>query len=173
MPVGSGRIQFIVSGPFLLLLILSTGFFIAGFWLYTHQPPPVLPPSPPFYISRAETALRPCFQCVGPDGKLKPQSEWRLGKIVDIPQDEHWWFAPIWDHEQPINIDNIPMLAVHPAANKERPWYGFDQHRVFFAVLQDLEPRFALEHPAPPPPQPTPAPAAPATADAPASIPQP
>jgi hypothetical protein len=170
MDAGFGRVQFVISGPFLLLLLLAVGFFTGGFWLYTHQPPPVLPTSPPYYVSRSETALRPCFQCIGFGGKLKPQSEWKLGKTADIPAGERWWFAPVEEHLVSVKIDGVPMLAVHPATNKEKPWYGFDQRRVFFAVMQDLEPRFAIDHPALPPAQtPTPQP----TTDATQPVPQP
>jgi hypothetical protein len=172
MATGSGRVQFVISGPFLLLVVLALGFFAGGFWLYTHQPPPVLPPAPPYYVNRTSTALRPCFQCIGTDGRLKAQPEWKLGKALDIPADERWWFAPVEEQPTPVKIDGIPLLAVHPAANKDKPWYGFDQRRVFLAVMQDLEPRFAIEHPAPPPIS-APIPAPQPTTDAPPPIPQP
>jgi hypothetical protein len=163
------RIQFIVSGPFLLLLLLAAGFMTAGFWLYTHQPPPPKPQSPAYYVNHTLTAIRPCYQCVATDGKLKATPEWKLGKTVEIPTGEQWWFAPVEDPPAPTKIDGIPMLAVYPARDNTKPWEGFDQRRIMLVVLQDVDGRFTIEHPAPPPPAqadappPSPAPDAPAT----------
>ena len=158
MPSGTHRVQFVVSGPFLFLLLLSTGLTVAGFWLYTHPPPPVVVKAPPFYVNRVATALRPCSQCMNSDGTLKEKQKWKLGRTVSIPNGEQWWFASISDSAEPITIDRVPMLAVHPAINKDAPWEGFDQRKIFFVVAQDLDPRTAIEHPAPPPPPPTPEP---------------
>ena len=152
------RIQFIISGPFILLLLLATGFLVAGFWRYTHQPPPQIPPTPPYYVNRISTALRPCYQCLETASKLKRRSDWKLGNVLDIPLGEQWWFAPVEDHPAPVKIDGVPMLPVHPAANKEKPWSGFDQRRVYLVVFQDLDGRFSIEHPPPPLPTPVPAP---------------
>ena len=150
MAAGS-RIQFVISGPFLLLLLLSTGLMTAGFWLYTHQPPPPRPQSPAYYVNRSLTAIRPCYQCVAQDGALKPVQSWKVGKTVEIPTGEQWWFAPVEDPPIPTKIEGIPMLAVHPAKENDKPWDGFDQRRVVLVVFQDVEGKFALEHPAPPP----------------------
>jgi hypothetical protein len=152
MPSEFRRVQFVVSGPFLLLLLLAAGFETAGLWLYTHQPPPPLPQTPPYYVNRTVTAVRPCFQCAGPDGKLKPQESWKFGKTVEIPQGEQWWFSPVEEHELPVKVDGIAMLAVHPAMQSDEPWEGFDQRRVLLVVFQDLDARFIIEHPVPPPP---------------------
>jgi hypothetical protein len=162
MPGSPPRIQFVISGPFLVLLFLAAAFFQAGFWLYTHQPPPPKPQTPPYYVNRTLTATRPCFQCVGTDGKLQPSPEWKLGKASEIPAGQQWWFAPVEDPSTPVKIDDIPMLAVHPASNNEAPWEGFDQRKILLVVFQDLDARFAIEHPAPPVPPPSPTPAAPA-----------
>src|SRR5437588_445266 len=138
MPSGQSRIQFIISGPFLLLLLLSAGFMTAGFWIYTHpSPPPPPAPGPPYYINRTLTAVRPCYQCLTAGGKLKSQVEWKLGKSADIPAGEQWWFAPVEDPPTVARIDGIPMLAVHPAREKDKPWDGFDQGRVLLVVFQD------------------------------------
>jgi hypothetical protein len=150
----------VISGWSLGFLVLSIGFLASGFWLYTHQPPPPLPPSPPYFISRTATAIRPCFQCLGIDGKLKHSKEWRLGKALEVPEDKRWWFAPVEEHAAPIKVDNIPMLAVRPAIDNDKPWFGFDQRKVYLVVFQDLEARFSIEHPAPPP---LPAPSSPPT----------
>jgi hypothetical protein len=157
MGAGNGRIQIVISGPFLLLLIMTAGLWTAGFWLYTHPPPPPpRPPSPPYYVNRTLTAVRPCYQCVGTDGKLKPQPQWRLARATDIPAGEQWWFAPIEDPPSTPKIEGIPMLAVHPAREKDKPWDGFDQGRVLLVVFQDLEPRLTIDHPTPPPTSPPP-----------------
>src|ERR1700722_11206203 len=129
------RIQFIISGPFVLLVLLAGGLMTAGFWLYTHQPPPARPQSPPYYVNRTLTAIRPCFQCVGIDGKLKAWPEWKIGKSSEIPAGQQWWFAPVEEPPTPVRIDDIPMLPVHPASNNEAPWEGFDQRKVFLVVL--------------------------------------
>ena len=147
------RIQFVISGPFLLLLLLAAGFFQAGFWLYIHQPPPPKPQSPPYYVNHTLTAVRPCYGCVGADGKLKASSEWRFGKTVEIPPGEQWWFAPVEDPPEPTKVDGIPMLAVYPAKDSTKAWEGFDQHRVMLVVLQDVNGRFQIDHPVLPPPQ--------------------
>jgi hypothetical protein len=158
MSGGTPRIQFVISGPFLLLLLLAAGFMAAGFWLYTHQSPPPQPQTPPYYVNRTTTAVRPCFQCIGADGKLKAPESWKFGKIIEIPEGQQWWFSPVEEHESPVRVDGILMLAVHPAAQNEKPWEGFDQRRVLLVVFQDLDARFSIEHPAPPPePAPTPA----------------
>ncbi|HXP83378.1 MAG TPA: hypothetical protein VN841_01580 [Bryobacteraceae bacterium] len=151
MSKNARRIQFVISGPFLLLLLLAAGLETAGFWLYTHQPPPQPPQTPPYYVNRTVTAVRPCFQCQGADGKLKPPESWKFGKTVEIPEGQQWWFSPVEEHELPVKVDGIPMLALHPAAQNDKPWEGFDQRRVLLVVFQDLDARFSIEHPAPPP----------------------
>ena len=162
MAESNRRIQFIISGPFLLLLLLASGFIGAGFYLYTHQPPPPKQQFPPYYINRNSTAVRPCYQCVSVDGKLKASTEWKLAKATEIPPGEVWWFSPVTDPPDPVSVDGVPMLAVHPARDNQKPWEGFNEHSVLMVVSQDLEPKFAIEHPAPPPPPadatPTPAP---------------
>ena len=95
MASGESRIQFVVSGPVLFLLLLSAGLMTFGFWLYTHQPPPVPVTGPPYFVNKVATAIRACFSCVGSDGKLKPQPQWKLGKTISIPDKETWWFAPV------------------------------------------------------------------------------
>jgi hypothetical protein len=154
MATGTGRIQFVISGPFLLLLLLAAGFMTAGFYLYTHRPPPPKPQNPPYYVNRISTAVRPCFQCVASDGTLKNSAEWKMAKPAEIPAGEVWWFSPIADPPLPTNVDGVPMLAVHPAKDNQKPWEGFDKYRVLLVVFQDLEPKFAIEHPAPLPPEP-------------------
>jgi hypothetical protein len=158
MSANANRIQFVISGPFIVLLLLATGFLGGGFWLYTHQPPPPVPQTPPYYVNRISTALRPCYQCLETASKLKPRADWKLGNVVDIPTGEQWWFAPVEDHPTPAKIDGVPMLAVHPSANREKPWSGFDQRKVYLVVFQDLDGRFSIEHPPPPPPTPVPVP---------------
>lgn len=146
------RVQFVISGPFLLLLLLSAGFMTAGFWLYTHPPPPPpAPPNPTYYVNRTLTAVRTCYLCSGIDGKLKPQQQWKLGWATDIPAGEQWWFAPVEDSPTVVKVEGIPMLAVHPARENDKPWDGFDQGRVLLVVFQDLEPRFSIDHATPPP----------------------
>ena len=149
MPENIRRVQFVISGWFLFFLILGAGCFAGAYWIYTHQP---LPQTPPYYVNRTATAVRPCFQCVASNGKLKERLDWKLGKAIDIPAEERWWFAPVEEQPNPVKVDGIPMLAVHPAADKDKPWYGFDQHRVYLAVFQDLDARNNIEHPVPPSP---------------------
>jgi hypothetical protein len=155
----------VISGWSLGFLLFSIGFFTSGFWLYTHQPPPPVPQSSPYYVNHVVTAVRPCLQCVAADGKLKLSREWKLGKPIDVPSGEQWWFAPVEQALNPVKIDGIPMLAVHPATDKDKPWYGFDQRRVLLAVLQDLDPKYSIDHPAPLPTIPAQPSATPATPD--------
>jgi hypothetical protein len=54
------------------------------------------------------------------------------------------------------------VLAVHPAKDNTKPWEGFDQRKVVLVVFQDVDARFAIEHPPPPPPAAVPAPDSPA-----------
>jgi hypothetical protein len=147
------RIQFVISGPFLLLLLLAAGSMSAGFYLYTHQPPPPKPQVPPYYVNRNSTAVRPCYQCVTVDGNLKTSTEWKLAKATEIPSGEQWWFSPVTDPPDPVSVDGVAMLALHPARDNQKPWEGFDERRVLMVVSQDLDPKFVIEHPAPPPPQ--------------------
>ncbi len=163
MMAGKGLVQFVVSGRFIVLLLLAGGFLAAGLWLYTHQP---IPQTPPYYVNRVATALRPCFQCVDSESKLRAQQAWKFGKTIEIQTDERWWFAPVEDRPAAVKVDGVPMLAVHPAVHNDKPWFGFDQHRVYFVVFQDLDPRFTIEHPTPPPAPAVPAPEPPVSATA-------
>src|ERR1051326_67381 len=150
------RVQFVLSGWSLGFFVLSLGLLTGGYWLYIHQPQPQ---HPPYYVSRTATAIRPCFQCVAIDGKMKDSKDWKLGKAIDVPEDKQTWFAPVDDEPIAIKLDGVPMLAVHPATDNDKPWIGFDQRKIYFAVFQDLEPRFSIEHPTPQlPQQPIPAP---------------
>lgn len=171
MLAGTRRIQFVITGPFLLLLLLAAGLMTGGVWLYTHQPPPPKPQTPPYYVNRTSTAIRPCIQCGDGSGKLKERALWKFGKTIEIPAGETWWFVPVEDPPQPVRIDGVPVLAVHAATNHEKPWFGFDQRRVFLVVFQDLDGRFSIDHPAPPPPTPEPAPVPTETAPAEATPP--
>ena len=153
------HIQFVISSWFFVFLILAGGFFGGGYWLYTHQPPPPPPPAPPpYYVNRITTAVRPCSQCMVTAGKMKPKESWKLGVATDTPPDKQWWFAPVEEPPNPVKIDGIPMLALHPATDQDKPWYGFNQRQVVLVVFQDLEPKFAIDHPPPTPAEPVPVP---------------
>ncbi len=148
------RVQFVISGWSLGFLVLCIGSWTSAFWLYTHRR---VPQSPPYFVSHTATAARPCFQCIALDGKMKESKEWKLGKAIEIPADKPAWFAPVEAQAVSERIDGVPMLAVHPAIDNDKPWFGFDQRRVYFVVFQDVEARFSIDHPAPPPPAPEPA----------------
>src|SRR5690349_3657508 len=75
MPQHVSRVQFVLSGWSLGFFVLSLGLLTGGYWLYTHQPQPQ---APPYYVSRTATAVRPCFQCLAIDGKMKESKDWRL-----------------------------------------------------------------------------------------------
>ena len=47
-----------------------------------------------------------------------------MGKTVEIPVGEQWWFAPVEDPPVPGKIDGIPMLAVYPAKDNTKAWEG-------------------------------------------------
>jgi len=150
-----GRVQFVISSWFFVFLILAAGFFGGGYWLYTHQPPPPPPPAPPpYYVNRIATAVRPCSQCMVTAGKMKPQESWKIGVATDTPPDRQWWFAPVEEPPNSVKIDGIPMLALHPATDQDKPWYGFSQRQVVLVAVQDLEPKFSIDHPAPTPAEP-------------------
>src|SRR5580700_7662095 len=91
------RVQFVISGPFVLLIVLALGLIGTGLWLYTHQPPPLQPPIPPYFLSRSGTVIRQCLQCLDDNGGLKDRQLWKVGRIVEIPEEERWWFASVGD----------------------------------------------------------------------------
>ncbi len=80
---------------------------------------------------------------------MRDQREWKLAKAGDTPVDKPWWFAPVEDPPNPVKVDGVIMLPVHPASDQDKPWFGFNQRRVVLAVFQDLEPKFSIDHPAP------------------------
>src|SRR5207253_10382903 len=106
------------------------------------------------YVNRTLTVVRNCSQCVAGDGKLRTSQQWKIGKTIEIPTGEQWWFAPVEDPAMPAKIDGVPMLAVHPAKDNTKPWEGFDQRKVMLVVMQDVDGKFAIEHPVPPQPAP-------------------
>jgi hypothetical protein len=159
MAESSRRIQIVFTAPFVALLLLSAGCFGGAYWLYKQATRPPVPPTPaPYYVNRSVTAVRPCFQCADLGGKLKDRKAWKVGKPADIPSGEQWWFAPAEEILNVVDVENIPMLAVHPALDKDKPWQGFDQRKILLVVFQDLEPKSNIEHP-PPLPSPQSAPA--------------
>jgi hypothetical protein len=146
------RVQFVVSGKFIALLLLGAGLLGGGYYWYSEQQQAQKRfHTPPYFINRGATISRPCNRCLALD-KLKAQSEWSVGSPVEIPSTEQRWFLAAEDPPTPVVVSGVLMLPVYPTL-RDNPAFGFDQTRVLLVLYQNLQRMGSIE-PLPSPPQP-------------------
>lgn len=166
MPYGSPpRVQFVLSGKFLILLLVALSLLGGGYYWYTAQQQNQKRfQTPPYFVNRESTIIRNCEQCLDIDN-LKPQADWRIGSPKKVPAAEQRWFLAVEDPPTPVTVAGVLMLPLHPAYQDD-PAFGFDQNRVVLVLYQDLQRKPWIEKPAlsavasqvvqSPPPQPLP-----------------
>jgi hypothetical protein len=146
------RVQFVISGKFVTLLVVAATLLGGGYYWYSDQQKAEKRfHTPPYFINRGATVSRPCNRCFASD-KLKAQSEWSVGSPVDIPSTEQRWFLAVEDPPTPVVFAGVLMLPVHPTL-RDNPAFGFDQTRVLLVLYQNLQ-RMGLIEQLPPAPQP-------------------
>lgn len=149
------RVQFVVSGKFLALLLVAAGLVGGGYyWQQRLQEKQERYFPPPYFINRGAAVMRQCKNCIDA-GKLKPQAEWKVGPPVEISAEgPPQWFLALEDPPMPVRYAGVLMLPVHPTARDNNPAFGFDQSRLLLVLYQNLERRPWIEQlPAPPPPE--------------------
>lgn len=163
------RIQFVISGKFIALLLISVALLVGGYYWYGRQVKAqqhVIQvqerfKTPPYFVNGGRSVVRSCYQCLF-DGKLKAQSQWKVSAPKEIPETEVRWFLAVEDPPVPVTVSGVLMLPVFPALH-ENPALGFSQTRVELVLFQNLQRKGAIEQPTPPPaPMAAPAQAAPA-----------
>jgi hypothetical protein len=158
MADGPSRIQFVISGKFIVLFLLALALLGAGYRWHTRQQVAEQHAveiqehfkAPPYFVNRGASVVRGCFRCLAL-GKLNPQLEWKVGTPTEIPDTEHRWFLAVEDPPVPVAVSGVLMLPVFPALH-DNPAMGFNQSRVELVLFQSLERKFAIEQPPPPPP---------------------
>jgi len=166
------RVQFVVSGKFIALLLLSCALLGGGYYWYNRQ----LQvdehfsqvrqrfESPPYFVNRGASVIRSCQQCLDV-GKLKPQAEWKVGPPKEISGTEQHWFLAAENPPLPVTVSGVLMLPVFSTFH-ENPALGFNQTRVVLVLYQNLERKPWIEQPPPPvASSPTPAAAEPTVSD--------
>jgi hypothetical protein len=159
MPADSPpRVQFVVSGKFLIFLLLATGLLSGGYYWHTRQvqahelflQTQERFKTPPYFVNRGATVIRPCKRCVEL-GKLKPEPEWQIGPPTEVPATEQRWFLAAEDPPLPVEVAGVLMLPAHPALG-DNPALGFDRTRVLLVLFQGLQRMTELAQLPPPPP---------------------
>src|SRR5579872_6053146 len=91
----SPRVQFVVSGKFVALLLIAAGLMAGGYYWYSQQQKiqKRFQP-PPYFITHGASIIRPCKQCLEL-GKLKPKAEWKVSPATEIPATEQRWFLAV------------------------------------------------------------------------------
>ena len=153
------RVQLVVSGKFIALLLLALCLLTAGYYWYTQQLAAQQHveqiqerfKAPPYFVNRGASVVRSCSHCLETSGKLRPQSAWKMYGPQEIPATEQRWFLAVEDPPLPVTIAGVLMLPLHPALN-DNPALGFDQTRVVLVLYQNLERKPWIEQPVPPPP---------------------
>ena len=153
MPTASPpRVQFVISGIFIALLLVAAGLLGGGYYWYSEQQQAQRRfHTPPYFVNRGATISRPCKRCLALD-KLKAQAEWNVGSADEIPATEQRWFLAVEDPPTPVVVSGVLMLPVY-AASRDNPAFGFDQTRVLLVLYQNLQRMGSIEQ-LPPPPQP-------------------
>ena len=147
------RVQFVVSGKFLALLLVATGLVGGGYyWQQRLQQNQERYSTPPYFINRGAVVMRPCKNCID-SGKLKPQGDWKVGPPIESSAtDPPQWFLALEDPPVPVKYAGVLMLPAHPTIRNNNPAFGFDQSRLLLVLYQNLERRPWIEQlPAPPP----------------------
>ena len=157
------RLQFVVSGKFLGLLMIAASLLGGGYYWYTQQLEVQRRfRTPPYFINRSPAVIRLCNHCMDLD-KLKPRADWNIGAPSEIPATEQRWFLAVEDPPLPVGVAGVLMLPVHPALG-DNPALGFDRTQVLLLLFQSLQRMPDLTQPPPslapvqpPPPSPPPA----------------
>lgn len=85
------RVQFVISGKFIALLLVAVGLLGGDYhWYSQQQQAQKRFHNPPYFVNRYATIVRPCQLCLGLD-QLKPQSEWKVGPPTEISATEQRW----------------------------------------------------------------------------------
>jgi hypothetical protein len=152
MSAGSpSRVQLVVSGKFLALLLIAAGLLGGGYYWYNRQQETQKRfHTPPYFVNRSQAIFRPCNHCLK-FGDLKPQSDWEIGAPSEIPATEQRWFLAVEDPPAPVKVSGVLMLPVY-AAFREDPFFGFDQTSMILVPYQNLQRMPWMEHPQPVPP---------------------
>ena len=157
------RVQFVVSGKCITLLLIAGVLLVAGsLWYFQEQHVQQRFHIPPYFTNHGSTVVRTCNHCLDLD-KLKPQADWELGGVEEIPASEQRWFLAVEDPPLPVEVAGVLMLPVHPAVSAN-PALGFDRTQALLVLFQGLRRMPDLVQPAPPPvPAEPPAPSPPPT----------
>jgi hypothetical protein len=163
------RVQFVISGKFIALLLIACALLAAGYYWYNRQQLAQQHvaqirehfKAPPYFVNSGTSVVRSCYQCFG-EGRLKPQVGWKVSPPKEIPDTEHRWFMAVEDPPVPVTVSGVLMLPVHPAW-RDNPAFGFDLGRVELVLYQNLQRMNYIEQPpaavpAPPPAVEPPAP---------------
>lgn len=153
------RIQLVVSGKFIALLLLAVSLLGVGYYWrsqqqqsqqHNDQEQARFKP-PPYFVSQGATVIRNCHQCLDAQGNLKPRARWKVSGPQEIPAGEQHWFLAVEDPPLPVTVAGVLMLPLHPAV-QEDPSFGFDQSRVVLVIYQNLQRMSRIEKPQLPPP---------------------
>lgn len=146
MPDAPPRVQFLISGKFIVLFLLAVSLLGSGYYWYTRQEEAQERQNltrerfktPPYFVNRGASVMRSCQQCLDA-GRLKSQGDgWRVGSPKEIPADEQRWFVAVEDPPVPVTVSGVLMLPVYPAL-RDDPAFGFDQSRVILVLYQNLQ----------------------------------
>ena len=151
------RVQLLISGKFVALLLLSLSQLAGGYYWYNRQQEAQEHlrqtqerfKAPPYFVNRGSTIIRSCSRCLD-IGKLKPQTDWKMGPAKEIPATEQRWFLAVEDPPMPVTVSGVLMLPVHPAF-EDNPSFGFDQNRMMLVLYQNLERKPWIVQSSPPP----------------------
>lgn len=145
------RVQFIISGKFLALLLLAVVLLVIGLYSYNRQQQTQNRfQTPPYFVNRGPTIVRGCEDCLD-RGQLKPRTAWKVGTPTEVPATGQRWFLAVEDPPAPVIVTGVLMLPVYPAF-RDNPAFGFDQNRVMLVLYQNLQRKPWIEQPQPPAP---------------------
>ena len=141
----TARVQFLISGKVGVLFLLAVSSLGLGYYWYAEQQETLKRQeetrarfkAPPYFINLGESVIRSCQRCLDL-GKLKPQSEWRVGPPKEIPREEQRWFMSVEDPALPTPVAGVLMLAVFATLGDD-PILGFDQGHVWLVLYQSLQ----------------------------------
>ncbi len=166
----SARVQLVISGKFIVLLLAAVFLFAGGYYWYSQQQEvharieqeQARFKTPPYFVNRGPSVFRNCQHCLDTSGKLKPQSAWKVWGPQEIPPSQHRWFLAVEEPPLPVTVAGVLMLPLHPAV-QEDPSFGFDQSQVVLVLYQNLQRMSRIEKLPPPstppaidPPKPSP-----------------
>lgn len=149
------RVQFVISGKFVALLLTALALLGGGYYWYIRQQQVELRSAqiqerfktPPYFVNHGVSVIRPCRGCLA-DGVLKPQTEWKIGESEEIPDAEQRWYLAVEDPPAPMTVSGVLMLPAY-AAIRNNPALGFDQSSVVLVLFQSLQRMNRIESPPP------------------------